>query len=450
MTAIYRRLLPGCLTIFASYLISGVGLAQVSAAQAAQPNAAAALAGQQGISVEQAEADLTTQWRTDKRSVPAEISSALGTAYAGVWFNNKDGRWAVGAPSSTATKAATAAAESAGIGKVEVIPVKTTWAELAAAQKQFDETHRGLFARRELETAIVPSQNTVVVSLSSAASEATKDAVRTLVDASEGRLSVEAVPPTTLQFTSDTTTCTPSSWCPKPLVSGVEVYSTPEKETQVQCTAGPLMRGPNGYTYMTFAGHCAEGEYTGEKDAWYSQTPYNEVGAIGDVAQGSTHLEEYGDYSEVLINSPFWTLAGDTPLYADVAEWKTADEYVVVGQTASYEGLDNCHEGYHSGEQCGTVEAVDVTAAIKYDLDIGERVIDVHELVRDSACADKGDSGGPFLSTPSFEVDGQASMEGITVASAGECFAKPSLYEPLQIIEEVEGLELLTYYNQTG
>jgi hypothetical protein len=49
-------------------------------------------------------------------------------------------------------------------------------------------------------------------------------------------------------------------------------------------------------------------------------------------------------------------------------------------------GTANCHEGKSTGEQCGVVGMLNVNSALT-----------AKNLVEDSACAERGDSGGPFF-----------------------------------------------------
>jgi hypothetical protein len=407
----------------------------------------------QGLSVSQANEDVSVQAEAAHANIVSAVQKTLGSSYAGVWFNPSDARFAIGVVSAAGRAKAQESAVQAGIGtkNVEEVSVRSTWSQLLGVQEEWNTRLANLANNQEVETGIDASGNAVSVTISSAASANTRAQLEREAEAAKVNVSVKVTPSSTLAVKAASASCY-IPFCYSPIRPGVQIRSTVEKtkdgEHQAYCTSGPFAVGPNGYTYMLLAAHCIEALRTGEIDPWFSSYPNGEIGGIGEYAGESAHLNEGGDYAAILINSAFWTLPGDDPVYGITAEWKTNESYIVTGEQESYEGLANCHEGYHSGEQCGTVTQVNSTIPIKYELDTGTRTIYVHGLVRDSACGDEGDSGGPWLSTPTPGTDGQAVMEGTMIAIAGECFATPSYYEPLHTILSNEGLVLLTYYNE--
>jgi hypothetical protein len=403
-----------------------------------------------GTSASRAVADAEVQAVVGATNAPEKIEAALGSDFAGIWFDNANSHLVVGLASDTSRAIAEQAAAAAGVSAyVEEKSVRSSWTELLAAQEAWNAKLSTLIKGQEASTSLVPASNAVSVALSSAVPSSTIATLEDEASTASVNTLVNIVAPSGLEATPDSTTSCYHPYCNKPIAPGVEIYSEPEGGTLASCTSGPLAVGPNGYTYMITAGHCAEAKYITETGYWSScyANGYS-CGAIGKVAVGSTHLNEWGDFTAVLINSAFWTNAGEEPLFGDTAEWKTNTSYNVVGEESSYQGLANCHAGWHSGEQCGTVLAVNVTVTISYSPHGKSEPIAVHGLVEDSACTDAGDSGGPWFSTGSPGVDGSALMEGITLASVGECFAEPSWYEPLQTILSTEGLVLLTAYNQ--
>jgi len=201
-------------------------------------------------------------------------------------------------------------------------------------------------------------------------------------------------------------------------------------------------------TYLITAGHCILGA---TNKPWYSSTPKGaETEKIGEQTQ--LVLGEAGDYGDIQIENPgFWVEAGATPVYAGVMRWATGQEKAsqVMGEEASFEGLENCRQGGSSNEQCGEVTALNQEVTYK----VGAKLVTAKGLVRDFACGEGGDSGGPWLS---MNKAGELLVNGTEVTGPPEkCEGHTCLlvecrsdYEPIKTSLEGLGLELLKKSNE--
>ncbi|MGC5013383.1 S1 family peptidase [Streptosporangium sp. DT93] len=112
-----------------------------------------------------------------------------------------------------------------------------------------------------------------------------------------------------------------------------------------------------------------------------------------------------------------------------VAEATTGATTAVNGSRSVIEGASICRSGSTTGWHCGTVQQRDVSAVYPTGKIFG--------AVRTNVCAERGDSGGPFIS-----ID---QAQGITSGGAGDCaFGGVTYFQPIGRILAAYDLNLLT------
>jgi hypothetical protein len=219
------------------------------------------------------------------------------------------------------------------------------------------------------------------------------------------------------------------AFCEKTITSGVSITGQYVDEdgddAEAGCTAGPMMvEGTE--TFLLTAGHCftsiePDGTIT-NITSWFSEYPTKpkvakarEIGKAGKFFSPVVQVKY--DTGEIVVSpapSEFAREPTPPPLFpdpvpADMAEWgkfgETPPQKVarrvppaviasteVSGEEKSVENQVNCHEGAVSGEQCGIVGKA------------GVKLGKTENLVEDSACAEHGDSGGPYFFRKGKEV----------------------------------------------
>jgi hypothetical protein len=345
---------------------------------------------------------------------------------------------------------------------VRYATVRSTRAQLLAAQAEWDVRLAPLFARQQAMTGILSASNAVSVTLSSSVSSRERGDLEREAATASVNVSVAVVPASQLRISarSKPSTCDPfkskEAYCSKTITSGVLITPEPNAKPTLYCTAGPMAipkeKPKKLETYLLTAGHCIL-EATNEP--WYSSTQKGvetkEIGSKTELVLG-----EKGDYGDILIKPPpgFWLEPGLTPAFPGVVKWSAKEEKAlpIEGEEASFENLDNCHQGATSGEQCGIVKAINQTFTYKVGTGAREKEVTVKGLVKDEACGEGGDSGGPWINVTG---GGEIRADGTEAAGPPEkcvghtCLKCESYYEPIKTSLEGLGLELLTTANET-
>ena len=241
----------------------------------------AAIISQFGVTSEMAEQDLDTQDAASALAGP--IESALGDAFAGVWFDNRRATFDVGiAPSASAEathKVEALIASSSAASSTRLVPVTSTFQELRVTEREWSTRAKHLMTQHQALTAIDPADNAVVIRVAETAPATEVDALSELAtQASLGHptIKVEQVShPLPLSETGKACIFAPEpppnethiDGCNPPLVTGTEIYDTPEvyggKLHYTVCTAGFMAASINEAAYpdhyLLTAGHCLKG-----------------------------------------------------------------------------------------------------------------------------------------------------------------------------------------------
>jgi hypothetical protein len=391
-------------------LCLAVGLASTASAYAAGPDMQAKT--------------LALQGRVAKAKLGRKVIAALGDAYAGVWLEPKTALLHVGVTSAESGQVVTQMAKQLGFATdVVATPVRSTWAELIAAQNAWNRRLVQLLHSDDATTGLEPERNAVSISLSSSVSAHELAALRR--DAANGSVNVmikvESSPKLewvqAAKKTCEAAFTSGSAFCEEAITAGVGIGV--ESAAPI-CTAGPDMI-EGGETWMLTAGHCLGGETAGVGFLNTEVTSAYPAGKLKLVGKEGTRYNNIArDMGEVRVMSKaeggFFAEAWPTPVPALVAEWVKSPKvpHAVEGFEEAMVGQMVCKEGMVSGEKCGKVLEVNVTTSSE------------HTFVA-SACGEKGDSGGPVY------IEGTYVMLGITISinkKCGEEGAKTA-FEPL-------------------
>ncbi|MGW4063604.1 S1 family peptidase [Amycolatopsis sp. NPDC004747] len=373
------------------WLAAAGAVVPAEAAASADPNLVAAVQRDLHLGAAQAN-DLLAREAAAGRT-ERDLRAALGTRFGGAWLTPG----AAGLVVAVTDPAEAGRVRAAG---AEPKVVRRSERDLTAVKSTLDRT------ARPPSTAVSgwyvdPAANTVVVQAQPAAVDAAGAFVKASgVDPAAVRISVSAGTPRTV-----------------------------EDRVPLGIYGGDLLRVPLGrcslgFTVLSYvqhfvgwatAGHCGQ--------AGDAATPGFDVGATGTF-RGSVFPGN--DYA--------WVSHDNYDF--DSGPFGMPQVYDYQGGGVRVEGLQEapvgasiCRSGITSGWRCGTVQAKNET------VNYAEGT--VSGLTRTSACAEPGDSGGPYLS------GGQA--QGVTSGGIGGCtFGGTTFFQPINPILRAFQLKLMS------
>jgi hypothetical protein len=357
-------------------------LVETGAAVTGASSLAGGLAAEQHISTAQAALDLQTQ--SSAGNIAGELQSALGTGYAGLWFDPVTGRFHIDIAPSTNRAAAEAVARGAGVlAESTFDPVSSTWAQVQAAAKQAERQLAPLELAQQASVITDPRENRPIVELSSDVGQMQSDNANRVARSASVPASVVEVAPRELQIRP--AACS-FPYCDAPLRGGVRINSSEDPNKGFsQCTAGAMATESRGYQYILTAGHCLQGSrYWNAPYAWGSANSRGQGCAFGVPA--AAEVSSRMDAAAIGAPGPCGSIRGI------IVEWGIFEAYAVHGVVTAYPGLYECHQGASGGNQCGTVEAANVSTTITYE----SGPIAVEHTDRVCATSRAGDSGGPW------------------------------------------------------
>jgi streptogrisin C len=320
-----------------------------------------------------------------------DLRAALGTRFGGAWLT---------AGAATLVVAVTDSALAGRVRAAGAEPriVRHSERDLAAVKSTLDKAARppsGVVSGWYVDTVA----NTVVVQARPDAVAAAGEFVKASgADPDVVRVGVSADAPRTLERA--------------PLgIYGGDQLTVPEGYCSLGFTVGNYVQHLNGWIT---AGHC--GRTGGPATMGYGAT-----GTFrGSVFPGNDHAWishdnydfEYGPYG-----------------MPQVYNYQAGDGVRVEGLQEAPIGASICRSGVTSGWRCGTVQAKNETVNYAQGTVVG--------LTRTSACAEPGDSGGPYLS------GGQA--QGVTSGGSGNCaFGGTTFFQPINPILRAYQLKLMS------
>jgi hypothetical protein len=363
----------------------------------------------QGIAPARALQALELQGQVAEQHLPLRIETALGSAYAGVWFDNAAAKFDVGVTSNASRQAVKKAVARTGLaGEVVETPVRSTWGALMGVQEQLSISLPKLLTSGDFTTGIDVARNAVSVTLSSAVPASERAALEREASTKSVNVEVSAVSPAQLDSeprakkTCEAAFTASKAYCEEAITAGVgwscsrkvgaACDGTEAEPVGVQCTAGPMLIEGNE-TYMLTAGHCFGAGSPAAGTAFAApkvRSAFPNVAGLKEIGkEGRWFQNGERDVAEVKVNpAGSFVEAAPTPVPALMAEWveSPAKPHAVEGMVAPVAKQMVCHEGVTSGERCGEVKTLDV-----------EGPGGTKHLVEVTACGSGGDSGGPYV-----------------------------------------------------
>jgi Trypsin len=442
--------------------IAAAALLIIAVAWAAQSSAAGP-ASTPGSQRERSSQAGEVELALSRTGIVSKLEAGLGDAFGGLWFDQSTAQLHVGVTSPASRQKAEAVAAQAGMAaNVTETPVRSTWAQLEAAQSHWDGLLSGRAAQEAVSTSLAPESNSVQVELGSSVPPAKlAELERATGDAAvDVDISVVAHPRRLNPYARCKAFAKFEAFCDPTMVSGVSIAKKEEAKQGV-CTAGPLaIRKSPGTTalatetFVLTAGHCIEGEISN----WWAFKMNGESKKIGKALAALQPTEGAGydvGVIEIEAKSVWANLNLEaTPVKPVIANWAAGKEpFPVIKQENPTKGTKVCYSGQRTGTQCGEVKEVNVKfvdagfewkEAVKVQLEGGKK-------------ASKGDSGSPLFSKAGYEKE-----EGFVQAMllAGETEEPPfeesnivyfqSLSKLFEKLNEktAYNLELLTTANQ--
>ena len=347
---------------------------------AVAPQLLAAMKRDLGVTTSQATAAIKrAQWAS---GVATTLRTEAGSAYAGSWLTDQ------GTTLNIAVTDASMAATVQATGAVPKIVTRSV-AQLDAAKKALDNV------ATKADTTALPGWYVDV-----AANKVTIKALpgRT---ATAKALAVEAgIPASALKVVT-------TKAAPKPLADaiGAQPYFIALAGGTARCSIGFGVEGG----FVT-AGHCGA---VGDTTSGFNQLPLGAVSA--SVFPGDA------DFGVVKITGDFTP----QPFVDDFA----GNLLPVAGSTEAPVGAAICRSGSTTGLHCGTILAKNQTVNYPEGTVTG--------LTQTDACAEGGDSGGPWL------VGDQA--QGVTSGGSGDCtVGGETFFQPITEILDRNNLTLVT------
>ncbi|MPZ65903.1 MAG: trypsin-like serine protease [Pseudonocardiaceae bacterium] len=314
-------------------------------------------------------------------AVQSALQSAIGQPFGGSWFDATTGRLVVATTDASQLSAIRDMGAQSALVDQELAVLDALKDGLDAHAASVPDAVTGWY--------VDPATNSVVVAATDPAA-----ARAFAADAGVGEVSVERV-----------------AQAPRPLadlVGGEAIYG-PDEE---QCSVG--FSATSGDTsYVITAGHCTErgGTWSGD-----DRTP------IGPVETSSFPGDDYG---LIRVDESSWT-----PTSQYVGQDRQRSE--ISGSTEAPVGSSVCRSGSTTDYQCGEIEATDQT------VNYGAGDV-VSGLTRTSACAEPGDSGGPYVSG--------SQAQGVLSGGSGSClfvFRGDTFFQPVNEVLADNGVNLVT------
>ncbi len=450
--------------------IIGLALAASAGAQKPAPSRESSLLAKeaavltaQSISPARALRAINVQGEIARADLVGKLQAAMGHGYAGVWAEPRTARLHVGVTSRAAQRTAERVVNGARLAaRVRYARVRSTSAQLLAAQERWSGKLAGALAPGEAETGLEPQHNAVSVTLSSSVPSALRAALEHEAATADVNVIVTTAASAHLGLIKDAKECNnfPPANCNASITAGVEIWSKikcterekeqagarfyktakecEEKkvekgpggkwerlknagENPVECTAGPaaIPTANNKERVLLTAGHCLEIEPgVGAGIEWFASTRALAEPLIGKAVEffdGGKIGAKIGDYGDVKIEAAggWQTGNANNPVLAVTAEWRKATEtrYAVKGERLAVVNNTSCHAGTTSGESCGLISGFN-----KKNPEVGEPTAEgLVEVIEPEKAPERligepGDSGGPWMFV---EANNEVLMEGI-------------------------------------
>ena len=340
------------------------------------------------------------------QSVIGQVPSAVGSTWAGAWYDPADnGRLKIGIASGKKALAAAGIStaksilDTKGVGSyTDFVSVASSWNDLVAAQSRLDDQLGDLVKQGDVTTSITPDSNSVQVETARALPSSATTRVEA---AATGSVKIAVTKTTADNVRSTFDSCatgkgrftTNELHCDPPIRGGALIESP-----HTGCSAGFLVKSQNnGKPYLMTAGHCFYGQ---PHAVWKARFADNTTHTIG--AGHSHKFPGSGDYALINIDNPtgwkvgptayVWVgashqgITSENPLYKIDATGHSSVNMVVCVSAGTRVKYLNHHT------DCGPVKALNQTVTDILD----GRVVTVTGEVEAILCSNPGASGGPI------------------------------------------------------
>jgi hypothetical protein len=404
-----------------------------------------------GLTAPQAKRGIETQVAVDEAALVSKLEAALGDGFSGVWLEPETATLHVGVTSKAGRAVAESVAEQAGLADhVVEAQVRSTWAQLTAAQQHWSRRLADLLRGAEAGTYLSPEANALVVKLSSDASPGIRAELERAAASSQVRVLLTSVPANQLTVELQASRCKKwaekEAFCDPTIAAGVRIES---EDNHIECTAGPavITKNPVDDTTETFiltAGHCIrlDGELP---STWYAFDKNGNPHKLGEAVE---FLDDfYGDKVDVAaikVENAYWMTANQTPVHPAIAPWGALEPepFAVEGGLNPVKGHTTCVEAQRTGFHCGTI------ASVNAELEGLENLAEVEGVETE---LNKGDSGAPWYSVEEGSLDYVEGTHVGRIPGTGDPVFEPleTSLEELAANDQQYDLELLTTANET-
>lgn len=435
----------------AAVVLAAIGLAiaafAYAAAQGATAGQPAAQGHRQALAHRSPRAE-AVEAQIARTNFTHRLETAMGDGFGGAWFEPATAQVQVGVTSPVSRQDAEAVAAQTGLtDAVREIPVRSTWAQLRAAQDRWDRRLDDLFERGQVTTWPSPQSNSVEVELASSVPSSRREALRRAAASAPVEVSISVSSHSRFGFTPQSrckAQAKGASHCDAPIVAGVTIRSPkaaeePEEEAEeggepeieigvehiegegkkpFNCSAGPVVRlkeptskEQRTKTYLLTAGHCIDPKEGGGGvgKIWEAFNVKGEEHVIGPAA---AYIANGTDVGLIEVTTEYWAFENDfIPVHPTIAKWSKAESepFPVITDVAPLVDTEACHSGQTTGVSCGEIVKTGATLSGKGKLKLNEVV----EVLGGSY--DDGDSGGPWFTKDQYEKENIGYVLGVHI-----------------------------------
>lgn len=397
---------------------------------AVQAAAAAYYAQHYGVSI--ATAYQRLQIQDDAQKPLDQVVDALGSQWAGSWYDAADGgRFKIGVATTQQTpsgltidQARTILNTTGADGYTDFVSEQSSWDQLAAAQRTIDSQLASAEAAGTVKTSIDPATNAVVIDTAQAITTSQMSLVNATITASVKVIAKKIDVPGFSVKLDACESSNPGNAYQEPILScdpplrGGQIIGPGDGGIGGYCTAGFIVdSNSNGLPYLLTAGHCIAGAFgpgqvwsARQVDGWHrlglahsESWPQFASGVdaglidIDDPESDGWDTSNYGD-SRVWVGDAFCGCTTQDSFYPIAAAGHSSLNMVVC-TTSAFQLPSSSHH-----TDCGNV------VGLGEDIQPGGGYPVEHDVAESNMCYVSGSSGGPvFKNNIGYGINSAAS-----------------------------------------
>jgi hypothetical protein len=219
----------------------------------------------QGISLGRAERAIAVQGKLGHAALGRKLHAAMGSTYAGVWFEPAAAKTHVGVTSPESRRTAEEVVMRAGLRpNVIFSPVRSPMAQLLAVQERWNRKLASLFRHADVTTGLEPQRNAVSVTLSSLVPTRRRAILKREASLAHVNVLVSVATSPKLGMIQDAKECNnfPAANCNRSITAGVRI-TRPNGETGKGEGESHKTETVDGFEVATLAGVLPGDEITG-------------------------------------------------------------------------------------------------------------------------------------------------------------------------------------------